>query len=32
MHTTIGDLDVAYNTLGEASDPPVVLISGLGLS
>ena len=30
MHTTVGDIDVAYNTLGEASDPPVVLISGLG--
>ena len=30
MHTTVGDVDVAYNTLGEASDPPVVLISGLG--
>jgi hypothetical protein len=22
MHTTVGDIDVAYNTLGEASDPP----------
>jgi pimeloyl-ACP methyl ester carboxylesterase len=30
MHTTVGDIDVAYNTLGEATDPPVVLISGLG--
>jgi pimeloyl-ACP methyl ester carboxylesterase len=30
MHTTVGDIDVAYNTLGEPSDPPVVLISGLG--
>ena len=30
MHTTVGEIDVAYNTLGEASGPPVVLISGLG--
>ena len=30
MHTTVGDIDLAYNTLGEPSDPPVVLISGLG--
>ena len=30
MHTAVGDIDVAYNTLGEATDPPVVLISGLG--
>ena len=29
-HTTVGDIDLAYNTLGEATDPPVVLISGLG--
>ncbi len=25
-----GDIDIAYNTLGNAADPPVVLISGLG--
>ena len=30
MHTTVGDIDVAYTTLGEATEPPVVLISGLG--
>jgi pimeloyl-ACP methyl ester carboxylesterase len=30
MHTTVDNIDVAYNTLGEATDPPVVLISGLG--
>ena len=30
MHTTGDDIDVAYNTLGEATAPPVVLISGLG--
>jgi pimeloyl-ACP methyl ester carboxylesterase len=30
MHTAVGDIDLAYNTLGEATDPPVVLISGLG--
>jgi pimeloyl-ACP methyl ester carboxylesterase len=30
MHTTVGDIDLAYNTLGEPTDPPVVLISGLG--
>jgi len=30
LHTTVGDIDLAYNTLGEATDPPVVLISGLG--
>jgi pimeloyl-ACP methyl ester carboxylesterase len=30
MYTTVGDIDVAYNTLGEATDPPLVLISGLG--
>jgi pimeloyl-ACP methyl ester carboxylesterase len=30
MHTTVGGIDIAYNTLGEATDPPVVLISGLG--
>ena len=30
MHTTVGDIEVAYNTLGDATDPPVVLISGLG--
>ena len=30
MHTAVGDIDVAYNTLGEATDFPVVLISGLG--
>jgi pimeloyl-ACP methyl ester carboxylesterase len=29
-HTAVGDIDVAYNTLGKATDPPVVLISGLG--
>ena len=26
----MGDIDIAYNTLGEATDPPVLLISGLG--
>ena len=26
----MGDIDIAYNTLGKAADPPVVLISGLG--
>ena len=26
----VGDLEIAYETLGEATDPPVVLISGLG--
>jgi pimeloyl-ACP methyl ester carboxylesterase len=30
LHTRVGDIDVAYNTVGEATDPPVVLISGLG--
>ena len=30
MHTTVGAIDVAYNTLGQATQPPVVLISGLG--
>ena len=30
MHTAVGDIAIAYNTLGEATDPPVVLISGLG--
>src|SRR5215203_3417974 len=28
--TAVGDIDIAYNTLGKAADPPVVLISGLG--
>jgi pimeloyl-ACP methyl ester carboxylesterase len=26
----VGDVDIAYNTLGEATDPPVLLVSGLG--
>ncbi len=26
----VGDLEIAYEALGEATDPPVVLISGLG--
>ena len=26
----MGDIEIAYNTLGNASDPPVLLISGLG--
>lgn len=30
-HTAVGDIDVACNTLGEATDPPVVLISGAQL-
>jgi pimeloyl-ACP methyl ester carboxylesterase len=30
LHTAVGDIDIAYNTLGNATDPPVVLISGLG--
>src|SRR5215204_4204626 len=30
QHTAVGDIDIAYNTLGEGSDPPVLLISGLG--
>src|SRR5215212_8880317 len=29
-YTAVGDIDIAYNTLGKATDPPVVLISGLG--
>ena len=29
-YTAVGDIDIAHNTLGEAADPPVVLISGLG--
>ncbi len=30
LHTAVGDIDIAYNTLGKATDPPVLLISGLG--
>ena len=30
LHTAVGDVDIAYNTLGKATDPPVLLISGLG--
>jgi len=30
LYTAVGDIDIAYNTLGEATDPPVLLISGLG--
>ena len=30
LRTAVGDLDIAYNTLGKATDPPVLLISGLG--
>ena len=30
LYTAVGDLDIAYNTLGKATDPPVLLISGLG--
>ena len=30
LHTAVGDIDIAYNTLGKASDPPVLLISGAG--
>ena len=29
MHTSVGDINLAYNTMGDASDPPVLLISGL---
>ena len=28
-HTTVGDMEIAYDTLGAAGDPPVLLISGL---
>jgi pimeloyl-ACP methyl ester carboxylesterase len=30
LHTAVGDIDIAYNTLGKMTDPPVLLISGLG--
>src|SRR5215212_3423774 len=30
QHTAVGDIDIAYNTLGKATDPAVLLISGLG--
>ena len=30
QHTTVGDIEIAYNTLGKPTDPPVLLISGLG--
>ena len=30
LHTAVGDIDIAYNTLGRSTDPPVLLISGLG--
>jgi pimeloyl-ACP methyl ester carboxylesterase len=30
LHTAVGDIDIAYNTLGKATDPPVLLIAGLG--
>jgi hypothetical protein len=29
LHTAVGDIEIAYDTLGKASDPPVLLISGL---
>jgi pimeloyl-ACP methyl ester carboxylesterase len=29
LRTTVGDIDLAYETFGEATDPPVLLISGL---
>jgi len=30
LHMAVGDIDIAYNTLGKATDPAVLLISGLG--
>src|SRR5215204_180828 len=30
QHTAVGDIHIAYNTLGKPIDPPVLLISGLG--
>src|SRR5215204_1706919 len=30
LHTSVGHIDIAYNTLGKPNDPPVLLISGLG--
>jgi pimeloyl-ACP methyl ester carboxylesterase len=30
QHTAVGDIEIAYNTLGKPTDPPVLLISGLG--
>src|ERR671920_1262785 len=30
LHMAVGDIDIAYNTLGKPTDPPVLLISGLG--
>src|SRR5215211_9145884 len=30
QHTAVGDIDIAYNTVGKPTDPPVLLISGLG--
>jgi pimeloyl-ACP methyl ester carboxylesterase len=30
LRTTVGDIDLAYQTLGRPTDPPVLLISGLG--
>ena len=28
--TKVGDIDIAYDTIGEATDPPMLLIAGLG--
>ena len=28
-HTTVGEIDIAYHTLGVPGDPPVLLVSGL---
>ena len=28
-HAVVGEIEIAYDTLGQATDPPVVLISGL---
>jgi pimeloyl-ACP methyl ester carboxylesterase len=30
QHSTVGDMDLAYNTMGAGGDPPVVLVAGLG--
>jgi pimeloyl-ACP methyl ester carboxylesterase len=30
QHSTVGDVDLAYNTMGAGDDPPVVLVAGLG--
>src|SRR3954451_2265334 len=30
QHSTVGDVDLAYHTMGAGDDPPVVLVAGLG--